>query len=102
MPLSNIFNLSLETGSVPSKLKVSRTVPIFKAGSTDNLSNYRPISCLPVISKIIKKLVCPRLYLYLTVNNLFYNFQFGFQAGKSTVHPLVHILQTITKATAKN
>jgi len=38
-----------ETGILPERLKISRTVPIFKVGSTVNLSNYRPISCLPTI-----------------------------------------------------
>ena len=84
------------------RLKVSRTVPVYKAGSTENLSNYRPISCLPVISKIIEKLVCKRLYHYLPANSLLYDLQFGFQAGKSTVHPLIHILNYITKAINKN
>ena len=45
-PLSFIFNKSLESGVVPRKLKVSRTVPIYKSGSPSDLTNYRPISCL--------------------------------------------------------
>ena len=57
---------------------------------------------MPVISKIIEKLVCKRLYHYLTANSLLYDLQFGFQAGKSTVHPLIHILNYITKAINKN
>ena len=56
-PLANILNLSFETGIIPTKLKVSRTVPVFKACSPDNLNNYRQISCLPVMSKILEKIV---------------------------------------------
>ena len=101
-PLAHIFNLSFESGLVPTRLKVSRTVPVFKAGASDIFGNYRPISCLPVLSKIIEKLVCRRLNHYLVDNGLLYNFQFGFQAGKSTVHPLVHILNYIAKAFNNN
>ena len=96
------FNLSFETGIVPAKLKVSRTVPIYKAGSPENLTNYWPKSCLSVISKIIEKIVCKRFYNYLTENNLLYNLQFAFQSGKSTVHPLIPLVNYIADAFNKN
>ena len=54
-PLSHIFNLSLSTGIFPSKLKTSRTVPIFKTGCADLCDNYRPISLLSTLSKILEK-----------------------------------------------
>ena len=97
-PLSHIINLSFQQGIVPPKLKVSRTVPIFKSGLADNCSNYRPISCLPVLSKIFEKIVTNQLYSYLVANNILYNYQFGFQPGKSTLHPLIHICDYISKA----
>ena len=91
-PLSHVINLSFDTGVLPVKLKISRTVPVFKTGSSTNLSNYRPISCLPVISKIIEQMVSKQLYFYVFDNNLLYDLQFGFQPGKSTVHPLMHVI----------
>ena len=98
VPLSHIFKLSFETGLVPSKLKISRTVPIFKSGQPDNLSNYRPISCLPILSKILEKIVTKNLYHFLSSNNLIYKYQFGFQSGNSSVHALLHVINFISDA----
>ena len=98
IPLDHIINLSLEHGVFPEKCKISRTVPVFKAGQPTNLSNYRPISCLPVLSKIIEKVVAMQLFNYVDSNNILYNLQFGFQPGKSTVHPLIHLVDYISKA----
>ena len=77
---------------------MSRTVPVFKSGLADNCSNYRPISCLPVLSKIFDKIVTNQLYSYLVAQHILCNYQFGFQLGKSTLHPLVHICDYISKA----
>ena len=101
-PLCYIINLSLELGYYPERLKVSRTVPIFKSGQPDDLSNYRPISCLPVISKIFEKVVSKQLFNYLETNNLLYSLHFGFQPFKSTVHPLIHMVHYISKAFNRN
>ena len=97
-PLAFIFNLSLTTGVVPKKLKTSRTVPIFKSDIPTNLTNYRPISCLPILSKIIEKIVANSLSNFLTENNLINEHQYGFQANKSTVHPLLHVVNFISNA----
>ena len=56
-PLTNIINVSLETGYVPREWKVARVVPLFKSGKTTDLDNYRPISILPVASKILEKVL---------------------------------------------
>ncbi len=58
VPLTHIFNLSIANGTFPSKLKTSRTVPIFKAGSPLLCDNYRPISLLSTLSKLLEKIVC--------------------------------------------
>ena len=57
---------------------------------------------MSVISKIIEKIVCKRFYNYLTENNLLYNLQFAFQSGKSTVHPLIPLVNYIADAFNKN
>jgi hypothetical protein len=54
-PLSDIFNLSLSTGVFPDKLKIAKVSPIFKADDKLSVNNYRPISVLPVFSKILEK-----------------------------------------------
>ena len=91
-PLSHVFNLPLQLGFLPDRLKDSSTVSVFKSGKTDNLSNYRPISCLLVMSKIIEEFVSKQLYEFISYNQILYKFQFGFQPGNSTVHPLIHIV----------
>ena len=76
-PISLIFNKSLESGMVPRKLKVSRTVAIYESGSPSDLTNYRPISCLPILSKIIEKMVTKQLN-DLKTNNLLNKHQYSF------------------------
>ena len=59
--LTHIFNLSLRSGIVLNKFKLAKVVPIFKKGARHDVNNYRPISLLPVFSKILEKLVYRRL-----------------------------------------
>ena len=56
IPLTHIFNLSFESGTVPDKMKIAKIVPVFKNGSADSPDNYRPISLLCNFAKIPKKL----------------------------------------------
>jgi hypothetical protein len=96
-PLVHLFNLSLSTGIFPAKLKTSRTVPIFKSGDPSVCDNYRPISLLSTVSKILEKAVACRLVNHLKYNNLLYGNQFGFQEGTSTVHHLLKLTNYVTK-----
>jgi potassium voltage-gated channel Eag-related subfamily H protein 8 len=98
VPLSHIFNLSLQSGIFPDKLKISRTVPVFKSGNPASCDNYRPISLLPSVSKILEKLVAIQLTNHIELNNLLYKHQYGFQKGKSTEHNLIHLTNTIYNA----
>ena len=70
--LCKIFKMCLKQGWVPDELKVVRVNPIYKSGSKDDLSNYRPISILPICSKILEKIVHKQLYKYVIDNNLTY------------------------------
>ena len=79
-------------------MKVSRTCPIYKSGSKSDVNNYRPISCLPIISKVFEKAVYSQLSNFLNLNNILYQNQYGFQKGKSTLHPLINILNFIGNA----
>ena len=95
LPLVHIFNLSFSTGKVPSKLKRSKVVPVFKKNDPSKFTNYRPISLLPCFSKIIERLMYNRLYKFLTFNNLLNNSQFGFRANHSCEHILLKVQQRI-------
>ena len=101
-PLSHIFNLSLKDGIFPSRLKSSRTVPVFKSGNPDLCDNYRPIALLSTLSKILEKIVCVQLINHLNRNNILYEHQYGFQRNKSTKHNIIHALNHISKALNEN
>jgi hypothetical protein len=77
-PLSYVFNLSFETGIFPDKLKIAKVRPLFKSDDRRIMNNYRPISVLPIFSKIIEKLMHKRIYNFLDRNKSFSQSQFGF------------------------
>ena len=97
-PLSKIFNLSFRTGCHPDILKIAKTIPIFKKGSRLQVSNYRPISLLSNLNKILEKLVHSRVYAFLEEHNCLYSLQFGFRKKHSTNHALIEITETIRQA----
>ena len=94
-PLMNIFNLLLNTGIFPDRMKVAKVTPICKKGEKSSISNYRSISVLPCFSKILKRIMYDRLYNYFTANSILFNKQFGFRAGHSTEHALLELIDQI-------
>ena len=97
-PLSHIFNLSLQTGTVPDLYKVAKVIPLFKGGDKKNPDNYRPISLLPTFSKILEKIVYKRLIKFLLKYNILYEKQYGFLKGRSTEQAMIDIILKITEA----
>ena len=90
-----IFNISMNTGVYPDLLKLYKTTPVYKKGLKVDLSNYRPISLLSNLNKILEKLMFNRLYKYLEDQNCIYNLQFGFRKKHSTSHALTAITESI-------
>ena len=86
------------TGVFPSVLKTAKVIPVFKKDSKLDYSNYRPISLLSNIEKILEKLMYKRLHTFLNKNNVIYNLQFGFRQQYSTSHALINITENIRKA----
>ena len=82
--LTDIFNLSLSTRTFVSYFIKSKVIPIFKKGNLKIVENYRPISILPVFSKILEKTVHKRLYLFCSRMNIISNCQFGFRKPHSS------------------
>ena len=78
-PLSIIFNQSLESGIFPDKMKIAEIIPLYKNKEEDLVNNYRPISLLMTISKILEKIIYTNLYRFLTQYNLFFDSQYGFR-----------------------
>ncbi len=101
VPLAHIFNQSFESGTFPRRLKINRTVPILKSGDPNLCDNYRPISLIPTLSKIIEKMVAVRLTNHLQLNKLLHKHQFGFQRNLSTEHYLTHVINYIGNALNK-
>jgi hypothetical protein len=100
-PLLHVFNRSLATGTVPSKLKIAKVIPIYKAGDPNDPNNYRPISLLCTFSKILEKIVFSRLMSYLETNNIISQHQFGFRPKHSTFHPMLQIVNKAAEALNK-
>ena len=90
--LTYIFNLSLESGIYINEWKRARVTPIYKSEDKTKCENYRPISILPVISKVFEKEVFWQLYgYYLTDNDLLSKHQSGFRPKHSTVSALIQM-----------
>ncbi|XP_049450826.1 uncharacterized protein LOC125900093 [Epinephelus fuscoguttatus] len=91
--ITDIINTSLNSGSVPQTLKLAAITPILKKPglNTDNPDNFRPISNLPFLSKILERTVASQLRTHLTSNNLFECFQSGFRSKHSTETALLKI-----------
>ena len=73
-------------------------VPINKSGDEMVFSNYRPVSVLPVFSKLLERFVYNRLISHINENKLSYEYQFGFQKGKSTYLAIMMLVDKITEA----
>jgi hypothetical protein len=96
--LAHIVNLSLKSGIVPDQLKIARVLPLFKSGDNNMSSNNRPISVLPIFSKIFEKVVYNRLITYFNKYDILFKNQYGFRKGHSTSLALHHLFDNITKA----
>jgi len=101
LPLSIIINKSFQTGQCPDILKLSVVIPVHKKDSQLIVSNYRPISLLSNINKIVEKLMFNRLYHFLESNKCLYDMQFGFRQKHSTNHALLSMCQQIRETIDK-
>ena len=91
-PLTKLFNKSLSLGTFPTLWKQARVTPVYKKkGSSSDATNYRPISLLSCISKILEKLVFNKIYLHLTKYNLLPEKQSGYRPGHSTQIQLTYL-----------
>jgi hypothetical protein len=96
-PISIMFSDSLRKGKFPECLKKSKIIPKHKGGNRLDPSNYRPISNLPILSKIFEKIVHKKLISFLIKHNSLNNHQHGFLTGRSTDDALHSFLNNIYK-----
>jgi len=100
-PLTKLFNFSIRDSVFPKTLKVAKVVPVFKKGSTDELTNYCPISIIPTLSKLLEKALSNRISNFFESHKLFTECQFGFRNEKSTTmsrmeNPLIQKMDLLT------
>ena len=101
-PLLNTFNDSLSQGIFPDAMKQADVVPLYKSGSHQLLSNFRSISLLPTISKLLEKVMYDRIYNFLCQNDLLYKSQYGFRKKHSCEHAVTELLGEICKGLETN
>ena len=92
-PLAHICNLSFLNGVFPKEVKLANVAPVFKANDEMIFTNYRPVSVLPVFSKLIERLMYSRLVSYINENHLLCKYQFGPRQVKAHTWLLLYLLK---------
>ena len=100
-PLTKLINTSFINGIFPSNMKIARLTPVFKKGDKFDPNNYRPISSLPFISKIIERCVSNRILSFFDHTDFLSKFQYGFRRGKSTTLSLIELTENIYNSLKK-
>jgi hypothetical protein len=90
LSLSELFNKTLSVGKLPEEWKLSSILPIPKSGSSSNVTNYRPISLLSLVSKVLERCIYNRLIEH--IGEKLHHLQFGFLKGKSTTSQHLQVL----------
>jgi hypothetical protein len=78
-PLTHLINLSIESGVALDQMKIARIIPIFKSGTDSLFQNYRPVSFLPIFSKLLERVVYNRLIKYIDKHGILFDNQYGFR-----------------------
>lgn len=100
-PLEILFNASVSQGVFPEILKTAVIVPIYKAGAHTDITNYRPIAILSVLSKVLEYIIKNRIMTFLMNNSFFSERQFGFLPGRSTDDALLSHITDIVSHTER-
>ena len=96
--LTHIFNTSIEYGIFPNAWSLANLVPIPKSGNLNSITNWRPISRLPLPGKLIEKIVQKHMLEFLESNNLFDNSQHGFRPGRGTANAVFDFVNELYDA----
>ena len=94
-PITYIINLTISTGEIPPELKEAKVTPIFKNGKRTEESNYRPISVLPLVSKVMERAIQVQLVKFLEANEVLSAYQSGFRKGHSTETAVTYLTDQI-------
>ena len=93
-----IFNQSMSTGTFPDLMKLAEVIPLYKGKEKDMVVNYRPISLLITISKVLKKIAYHWVYNYLDKNDILYDSQYGFRNRRSCEQAITEFIGQILQA----
>ena len=96
-PLTVIFNRSIIEGVFPHGMKDADVTPLYKSKEHYLVTNYRPISLLVTISKLLEKVIYSRTYKFLDATGQLYDGQYGFRSGHSCQSAISELVGTITK-----
>ena len=98
MPLCQIFNESIAGGEFPSQMKITEVIPLYKGKDLDQVINYRPISLLITISKVLEKIIYSRIYSFLENGNILYNSQYSFHLKHLCEQAILELIGKIIQA----
>lgn len=98
LPLTKLINLCLNNSVFPNCLKLAIVKPIFKKGDPTIPGNYRPISLLPVISKVLEKCIAMQIVEHFEINNLFTEHQWGFRRERNTTQGILDLVSGVLDA----
>ena len=96
-PLTVLFNSCISAGRFPDVLKIACVTPVHKKGDINDPSNYRPISILPVVSKVFELILKKQFVAYLEENSILHINQHGFRSGHSTGSAVVSFVEKIVE-----
>jgi hypothetical protein len=96
-PLTIIINQSLHNGIFPQKMKIAKVLPLHKKNENYLFDNYRPVSLLPSLSKLLEKIMHKQLFHYFDESKLLYDSQYGFRNRHSTELAALEIVDTLVK-----
>lgn len=99
--ITHIINCCLELGHFPDLWKEALIIPLPKSNDVNCLSDLRPISILPILSKILEKIVHKQLFEFVNENNILHENQSGFRKGHSTSTALTRVVDDIAESTDK-
>ena len=97
-PLSRLINVCIEVGHFPDYLKIAKVIPVFKSSDPTQFGNYRPVSVLPVVSKIFERVIQQRLLSFFQRKGSILSSQYGFRKGHSTYMAIMDMVENIRTA----
>ena len=100
-PLTHVMNLSLAQGIVPLEHKIAKAMPLFKNDNKMYVNNYRPVSVLLLVSKILERLMYNRILTFINKHDILYRYHFGFRQHYSTNLSLITLVDKITESLQK-